>query len=734
MTCPNFLFAFPSKISEIFTKHKARFKKASKTLILAMSVFFMPFAASLAQADPIDDLDAKLSAQEPGATITLPTGDIDLAGRRIDVGAPDATLEGSPGSVDFQKEISSFGENFLADPLALELTREAAERRFEELIQKLLGGAPKTRILNSQAKAVTSEEASRGLHSGLAAPKGGFSLKNLSLSGTSVKAVRADASTGASHVYMGLVGPDLSRLARSDGNYPGLGDIDAVAFIENTVEADSNVNVEGNTIFFTQRRYGPAGEFDVKKPINALTPLNSISSSFFHENKTVVSPPIAEGDTGNRTYSGAGLGWARVGLIDASLFSRNSSSGGHHGFGGAIFADKIDKLSRSIFIGNSIAADHDAYGGAVNAKIGLLLGCVLVGNEAKGIAQPLVPGTAVAGGALSGSALVLEGSLFSWNKAVSVVPKEAEEREAFGGAVSSNQTLLVSKSHFAHNSAQVSAPDGLALGGALFVNASTDGSNPRAPRLNFTEIRNSSFVSNSVSALDGQASGGALAVLLSGADSYHLVLSADYGNSTIFQGNKAGDADSGLALVGGAAGGATVVIRAEAGGLVGLYDPLSAELTEGGDFALVKEGPGTFAWGGENIIEVAAGSKAKVDLGKNGLVVLTESFSLAPAEGSPSITVALAGAEIRLEIGESRKAPLFFRCDFSSFEGDFSAKFTRDNLTEASFILASESTGLKAFSSSWTDPEDGSSYSLAVAATGEATLQRTKPIAQIKMN
>lgn len=688
--------------------------------------------------DPINNL-AKLLENPDSEIVSLPPGDVDLAGQRINVGKAGVKLAGAPG-IDFAGAIAAEAESFLKAAATGGLSAQEAQTRLGPLVQTLLDGLPKTRIHNSQARAVTSAEASSGFHSGLSAPKGGFSLINLAFSGTNVKAVRADAATGASHLYMGLVGPDLNRLAKEDGDYPGLGDVMNVAFVGNSVDADSNVNVGGNTIFFTQRRYGHDGSFDAKNPNNALSPLNSIVGSLFHNNVVMVETPVAEGDTGNRPYSGAGVGWAKIGLVDASLFASNKTSGGHHSFGGALFAARIDKLERSIFLNNSNAADHDAFGGAVQANIGLLASSIFIGNSTRGIANDHVPGTAVAGGAVNGSVETVSGSFLGWNLAESDVPNEAEEKEATGGALNTNSTALIENSLFVGNSVQVSAQDGLAQGGAVHINATTDDSNPRSPKLNETKILNTRFSDNSAVAKKGLAQGGAVSVAIAGQGAYKLVIAAEKGSETIFSGNKTSslsgngldpanqdnkpeNRSNGLSITGGAAGGATLAFTAEEGSKVVMADPLAVNLQEGGDFTLARDGEGELQWGGANIISVAKDAKTAIDFGNEGEITLLEDFQLSPGPNSPNLKVALSGADIHLKISDPSK-PFFRKVDFTDFKGSITAELLEKGETSAQVVLASECAGVKAQTTAWTDPETGETTTFALEPSGLATVTR----------
>jgi hypothetical protein len=202
-------------------------------------------------------------------------------------------------------------------------------------------------------------------------------------------------------------------------------------------------------------------------------------------------------------------------------------------------------------------------------------------------------------------------------------------------------------------------------------------------------------------------------------------LAADYGRETLFSGNTAGGAPNSLSFLGGAKA-AYLYVRAESGGAVKLLDPLTVSLADGGDFNLIWEGSGIFAWAGANQITLANGAKALVDFGQSGQVILTDSFSLSPGQGSPNIEVRLSGASILLDVNSAQMKPFFQNCDFSLFEGAITARITDPSLNEASFVLAASSTGLKAISSSFTDPDSGDEYSLSLAENGQATLKRTK--------
>ena len=132
---------------------------------------------------------------------------------------------------------------------------------------------------------------------GISAPAGGFSLKNLTFSGTVANiAGKPIGESGASVVYTGLVGSNLTRNAALGSS--GMGSVENVAFIDNVVNVSGDAHVVGNSLFFTNRHYpgttytyvpngrGGNGEaIPSSYPNSYYETLDSISGSVFIDNQ-----------------------------------------------------------------------------------------------------------------------------------------------------------------------------------------------------------------------------------------------------------------------------------------------------------------------------------------------------------------------------------------------------------------------------------------------------------------
>ncbi|MDR1656473.1 MAG: autotransporter domain-containing protein [Deltaproteobacteria bacterium] len=674
-------------------------------------------------ADPFSDLKSSLQGASNGDTVTLGEEEIDLAGGRINVGSSDVTLKGSVG-MDFGQAIRStveavFGSGF-------ELTKENLTERLNALSQNLLDNLPKSRIYNTAAKALTTAEVSSGLHSGISGPGGGFSLSNLTFSGTNVNAVRNSAYSSSSHVYLGLISPDLNREHQSSGNYATMGLLENVAFVNNVTNADSNVNVEGNTIFATQRHYNSAGAYVTGQ--DRTTSLEGIKGSLFYGNKTIIAPPTASGDTGNRLYSGAGLGWFNVGYIDSSLFIENSTYGGHHSFGGAIYAATIDTVSNSIFMNNSNTGDHDAYGGALMAgTITNMTNTIFIGNFTRGITTPggFVGGTAVAGGAVNGAVWNISDSLFAFNQSINDVADTAGEKEALGGAISSSRIESITNTSFIGNSVIAKTSGGEAFGGAINLT-------PNTTTVNSIVITDSIFVDNSASANAGEAAGGAIRLAPTNINPYTLTLAATNGGTTLFEGNTV-DGEANSLFIGSPSGTGliTLNISAAQNGFVKLLDPIEVVRPANASFDFaIAPGGGVFQWGGENEIEVSGTGAANVTLSGAGVTtILSNDFSLVSAPSGNAVSVTPGSGHISLNIEARDLTEAFFKdVHFTSTPSNiYIEHFSLENAESLNFTFAESSTGLSAFEGTVTDPVTGTVSKVVIGANGQATFTYQGP-------
>ncbi|MDR1921412.1 MAG: autotransporter domain-containing protein [Candidatus Adiutrix sp.] len=573
------------------------------------------------------------------------------------------------------------------------------------------------------------EALDHGADSGISAVGGGFVLKNINFEGTHGTVRAADAISGASVVYQGLVGSNLRRAAGVASS--GMQGLENVTFVDNVIETEGAVQTVGNVLFFSQRKY-PGTDFASggetipnSPPYNYIETLDYIKGSVFRGNKIYND---LNASVGMRTPAAAGAGWVNIGLIEDSLFADNFNQG-HHAFGGAIYAQSLGDVVNSVFFNNVNTTDHEAWGGGIMANsINGISGSVFIGNSARGLKVltqnangaidadvGALGGAVYAGGGIS----FIENSLFAYNAVFNDTPANGAGGgggDATGGAVGSGLIGSIKNSSFIGNAAQA---DTFASGGA--INMST-GSGV-APT---TSIINSLFLDNSVEARD-EASGGALNISLGGSP-FTLNLTAEDGGLTAFAGNTVNGEPNSITASGGQ--NMTINVDAGPGSRVELIDPLLIDLDGSAAFALNSAGAGAFIWGGYNDLNAAGGSA--VNLAGNGLTVLGADFTLASSKRNPvSVDLSSNAGEIRLDLkGRDLDQPFFSGVDFAGLaDANITGEYLSLTDVSASFAFASESGGVQAFSSTLTDAATGVSTTISVGTDGQGRLEYQGPVA-----
>lgn len=600
------------------------------------------------------DLKTELETASNGDTVVMTDDEYDLDGTSIKITAGNVTLEGQ-ADYDLGALVETGISNVLSGVAENEaISRSSLESTLRSLVDNIETKLPTTNIYNS--------EAADGTHAGISAPHGGFSLKNMTLMGTTAN---MDASTGASK-YMGLIASTFDRYDSTtdptDGQ--GMGTVENVAFINNIVNSTGNIHNVGNTIFFTQRRYDATGTY--VSGADRIETMDGIFGSVFIGNKVYADPT---GSVGNRDVGGAGVGWVHLETLESSLFADNGVYAGHHAFGGALFTYSIGTVVDTIFYNNVIASDHDGYGGALYASaIDSISGSIFVGNEAQGLDYGGGRAAGALGGAVNatGSATLtnngrginlIEDSFFAYNRAYNETGEEA-----WGGAVNVARTMgEIKNTVFYGNSAE---SDGTAFGGAIHLNL-----NDAVMDNGRTTITDSLFYNNSVSA-DGGGGGAAIAVNASNAavTAYAINLVATNGGLTEFAGNTVTNDtvtnEANSILIGSSSGSptqtdVTINVVAQTEGVVSLLDPIKVALDNGKTFDLVNhDAGGRFIWSGINDLSADGGSFVTFEDGSN--TSLTKGYHLHSIGGN-DITVDFdGGAVVDLQVYKRNKDMAFF--------------------------------------------------------------------------
>lgn len=595
--------------------------------VMAACLVFSGLAAA-------QDLKAELEAAGNGATVVMTDKEYDLDGQVVTVNGKNVTLKGS-AAYDMGEELMDAVIAGAADFQDMDdFTKSALDKALRNAVDDIQKKIPTTNIYNSAAK--------DGIHGGIQAPNGGFSLMNMTMMGT--KAI-IDNTTGASMAYMGLLGSTFSRTS-TPGDGQGMGLIENVAFIDNIVDTSSPNNIAGvggavnnvgNVLFFTQRRYDPVTGAYVGAAGDRIETLDGIVSSVFIGNEMRAN---MNASVGNRDL-GSAAGWVDLRKVEYSLFADNFTEG-HHAFGGALYAYNIGDITASVFYNNTVASDHDGYGGAIStASIESITDSIFVGNEAQGLEYGLGRTAGALGGAINATGVAtlttgekgigaIEDSLFAYNRAYNETGEEA-----VGGAINVGRKLgEITDVVFYGNTAEATN-GGDAAGGA--INYTLNFANGEEAS-KATTITDSHFIGNTVKA-GGEGSGGAMNITVAatrgGASAtthtqvdYTLNLAATAGGMTVFSGNTVnGEANSFYVGYADTADlmGADVVFNVDAAakGAVAILDPLLIDLvndplngnTASKTFSLNNKGAGTFIWDGINELNASHGSFVNLEDG-----------------------------------------------------------------------------------------------------------------------
>jgi hypothetical protein len=594
-----------------------------------------------------------------------------------------------------------------------------------------------------QAVAAYDREALEdGGQGGISAPGGGFSLRNLRLSDSRGQ-VEA-SQTGASTVFPGLLGSDLTRQAKEP---VGLKSLDSLLVTENEFRAKGPVHMVGGAIYLSHRRYPgldyvyfPGGRGrNGEKTVQAFDSIESVNGCLFASNKST-SDPLAQ--VGLRSLSPSGAGWARVGLMDGNMFAGNINSG-HHAFGGGFFAAKVENIGHSIFFRNIVESDHDSCGGALMSEggIGQISQSLFLENSSLGqlsLAQnqdgSLDKAVNAEGGALSSPAGIdsVRDSFFYRNFVSNDTEANGPESdpggEALGGAISLGGSGLNSLENSIFRENYVSAVSGQALGGALYL-AGKDSS------ANGTLIRNSIFEANR--AVGPQAGGGALAIDLgepavdAPKDEFALVLSATLGLSTTFSGNLAGERPNSIKAIGGSKN-LRIAVEADEGAFLYLYDPIEADMGGLSSFRLENASEGDFYWDGDNVMGCGNPEGPKVSLTGGGATFLGPNFRLRGKDGQ-TLSLSVSGARIVLDLsGRDPELPFFQGLALNLTNPRFEIGYqggTED--TQIEFLVTDEATtGFGGFIYSSGDPVSGPYLEATVGADGRGRLNYKAPVAK----
>lgn len=723
-------------------RRKMTVASALAAILLAGGVAAAPAAAqtTIDNTNVMNFDNILTSGISDGEIVTIDSGtvpSIDLNGVVTKITASNVTLQGSGSAYDFGADIRAAASALLASPPSSAgslPTRTSLDGTLGGLGTSLKANKPTTNIYNSAA--------ATGTHGGISASQGGFSLKNLTFEGT---VANIDASSGASK-YMGLIASTFDRytdeaslsengLAR-DGN--GMGLIENVAFLNNVVNttayfdgtSNKQVHSVGNTIFFTQRRYDDTGAYVSGQ--DRIETMEGIKSSLFIGNVSN-NDTSAISSVGNRDLSASGVGWVYLKTLESSYFADNAVNGGHHAFGGGLFAYAIGSITDSVFYNNKVASDHDAYGGAVYASgIGDISGSIFVGNEAQGLAYGQGRAAGALGGAINASGATnqslmddpvnlsginsIANSLFAYNRAYNSTGEEAQ-----GGAVNVARNFnTVSDSVFYGNSVE---SNGDAYGGAISVNVNQAGM--------ATTITDSLFYANSVDS-DGTGTGGAISFNMITADAtgYTLNLAATAGGLTEFSGNTVNGVANSLYFgrhdsTKDSQTDAVLNIRAATGGTVALLDPITVDFNNGKTFNLVNHDTGgTFIWDGINNLSADGGSF--ITLETDSTTIFKEGFHLHNGGSGNDITITLeSGADLVMVLsGRNQNMALFEDATIINQGASLSAHYYGFTDQTGTWVLSDNASGAQATDLEVTnvvDPNTSASADIKLTYDNEKT-------------
>ncbi|MDR2353085.1 MAG: hypothetical protein LBF22_07955, partial [Deltaproteobacteria bacterium] len=241
-----------------------------------------------------------------------------------------------------------------------------------------------------------------GNESGISVSGTGFLLKNLNFQGTT--GTVSAATTGATSVYLGLIGTNLKRDVAISTATEWAG-IENSSFIDNVIVTEGAVHTVGNILFFSNRHYAGTGYQSVPGGrggngeaglVSYYDKIDHITGSVFIGNKLIND---SDASVGLRTWGAAGPAWVKLKTISGSYFADNFNQG-HHAFGGALYFGSIVNIENSIFYNNVVHSDHESQGGAIFAdssnvtatsysntgySIDQISNTVFVGNSAHGL-------------------------------------------------------------------------------------------------------------------------------------------------------------------------------------------------------------------------------------------------------------------------------------------------------------------------------------------------------------
>lgn len=695
------------------------------TLLAISGLWAGQLGAAEITVDSAAEFKTAMEGLSDGDTVVISSGveAIDLAGVSVEVTASGVTLEGA-ASFDLGAAVRSQAGLILNSAGGLTvLSQNSLDAGLRSLTDTLLDNLPSTNIYNSAAES--------GTHAGISASQGGFSLKNLTLMGTTAN-IDDDATSGASK-YMGLIASTYT-LSTDPDDGQGLGVIENVAFVNNVVNATGAVHNVGNNIFFTQRRYDTDGLY--VNGADRIETMDGLIGSVFIGNRMYADMTAS---VGNRDVGGGGAGWVNLTRLDSTIFADNFLRG-HHAFGAGLFVYSLGEVTDSVFYNNILESDHDAYGGGLMSSGGIdsISGSVFVGNEARGLDFGLGRTSAARGGAVHSTSAantsimddpvsragisLIENSLFAYNR----VYNETGEA-AMGGAVSAGRALgEIKNTVFYGNSAENNAgSDGVAYGGAIALDVNADGM--------ITTITDSLFWNNSVTSSSGEGGGGAISLGLTSAaaTSYTLNLAATSGGSTEFSGNTYNgeansiyfgkhDADN-LSQTD-----VTVNVKAALKGTVALLDPIMVELDNGKSFTLTNHGTGgQFIWDGVNDLSADGGSFITFESGSD--TIFKEGFHL-HSSNSDSITIDLDnGANLTMVLsGRNQNMALFEGVDITNSAGAaLEAVYYGFTDQSGSWVLSDHDTTAQAIDLTLTDSYDsltGAASTLTLTTSGTQTI------------
>ncbi|MDR1656055.1 MAG: autotransporter outer membrane beta-barrel domain-containing protein [Deltaproteobacteria bacterium] len=631
------------------------------------------------------------------------------------------TLQGQAGTTSIASQVTDavglLNTNMLKDNWPSLL--DSHQSFFSNIVNKLSAALPTTSLLgSSRADGIYFANTSK--------------LINLTITGFDV-----NSTTGATYRPHITNSPVASNV---DGR--GFDTFQNVAVVGN--EITHNNIFDGGILGDRSNNYNTYDVYAAKTVVGLLSQNNRVTS------------------VSQRAIGGALGSWANYDLIDSSIFINNYIQGDSVASGSVMAPNYINILKNSLFYGNesystastargpiymyktdwandpvyaielvqntyfinNYAHGNSAMGGAISVRgtdgLGTLKSSVFAYNVATGTSGAASGGAIDAGfnptdssdGSGGGGINLLDGSVFYANKAIST--GSSASHNAYGGAI--------------------------ALGGrenkhSVKGQANFDG---------FT-IKDSLFIGNETSSLNGRASGGALYVGTNMAGTsttgYQTInfITSD-GGLTEFSGNLANGVSNGIGVGSGNTTVSSFNVRLNVNpgndGVVLFADPVTVLMNNGKAFELNRTGgKGEFRWGGQNVFDAAGG--AILNLGK-GTTVLLPSFNLTRTSTNDLKIVLGAEGKIVLDLpGRNPSQPYFSNPSSivnsggqisvsNSNIGDFSEDFvfaTGTSLPSASAFTVSpvmEGTGVPGVTTSVSMISDSGQLIVRAIRTGTA--------------